>query len=673
MASEPDPSHSDPERAWLRSLNPVWALNALLLLGVVASAAWVLPRVASVAAPIAIPWWALAVVFLLSEVYVVHLEVRKEAQSFSLAEVPLVIGLVFTSPAGVLAAVLVGTGAALALHRRQTPIKLLFNVSQTALAACIALIVFSTLLGDAEPVSVRAWAAVLVAVLAATTFSNVMIFLAITLTQGMSGSLSMFLSTSTLASLANAVVGLTAVALMWLYPPAVLLVVSLVGILFLAYRALSSARTQSEELSALYAASHTVLQSPDLDVLVARLLENARVMFKCELVEVMLVAADGSAARSRLTAGGTPVLFEPAELDSGEGGVWARVMAEQRPALVSSTMTGRIATHFAERGVRDGLVAPLVDDGQAFGTLLVANREGSTRHFAETDLELVETFANNVSVAIRNGRLIEELERKAAENEHLAHHDALTELPNRTLFRGELREWLRRRGEEEKLAVLLVDLDRFKEVNDTLGHHNGDLLLQEFARRLQTAVRPGTLLARLGGDEFGIVFATPDTESALERAQMIADDVSKPYSLGDLALDVRATTGVAICPDHGEEPETLLQRADVALYWAKDTHESAAAYSSDHDHYSADRLALAGELRRAIELEQLMLHYQPKVSLVTDGCGRSRGARALGAPASRPHSGRRIHRARRADGPRPVAHGVRSRASAPPGSSVDRR
>jgi len=615
--AEAETSRGAAGRRSLPRFSPVWALNGLLLGALAATAAWVVPRIQPVDAPITVPWWALAIVFLLTEVYVVHLEVRKEAQSFSLAEVPLVVGLVFTGPIGLLAAELVGTGIAL-LHRRQSPIKLVFNVSQTALATCITMVVFHTVLGSAEPVSIRAWAAILLAVLAASTFSNVMIFLAITLTQGVPGNLPAFLSTSTLASLANAVVGLTAVALMWLYPPAAILVVSLVGILFLAYRALSAARKQSEELGALYAASHTVLQSTNLDVLVSRLLENARVMFKCELVEVVLLTPEGGAHRSRLSSDGTPVLFEPVVLDPGEG-VWARVMAEQRPVSISSELTDRVAAHFAAQGVRDGLVAPLVDDGQVFGTLLVANRESSTRRFAQSDLELVETFANNVSVAIRNGRLIEELARQAADYEHLAHHDPLTELPNRTLFHRELREALEGRSDGERLAVVLLDLDRFKEVNDTLGHHNGDLVLQEFAQRLHAAVRPGTLLARLGGDEFGIVFTTAaDTDSAIERAREIAREVSVPYSLGDLALDLRATMGVALCPEHGDEPASLLQRADVALYWAKDAHESAAVYSSDYDHYSADRLALAGELRRAIELQQLTLHYQPKVSVVTE-------------------------------------------------------
>ena len=578
MDSAHDLTSGAARRRSLPKLSPVWGLNALLVVGFAVATAVVLPRIAPIAAPISVPLWALAIVFLVAEVWVVHLEVRKEAQSFSLAEVPLVVGLVFTGPLGLIVAEIVGMTLALGLHRRQKPVKLVFNVAQTAIATSITIVVFHLALGRADVVSIRGWAATLLAVLAASTFSNVMIFLAITLTQGTPGNLPTFLSTSTLASLANAVVGLTAVALMWLYPPAAILVVALVGILFLAYRAVSDARKQRDELGALYEASHLVLQSPDLDVLVRRLLENARTMFKCEVAEVMLLSSHDQGVRSRTSHGGAPVMFEPIALDPSEG-VWARVTAEQRPVLVGSTGAGRIAEHFRSQGVNDGLVAPLVSDGEVFGTLLVANRESSVRGFGASDLELVETFANNVSVAIRNGRLIKELARRAAENEHLALHDPLTELPNRTYFHRVLHDALNGRG-DDRFAVVLVDLDRFKEVNDTLGHHNGDLVLKELGRRLQAAVRPGTLVARLGGDEFGLVFSTSaESDAALARAREIVKDVSLPYALGDLVIDLRATMGVALCPEHGNDSATLLQRADVALYWAKDAHESAAIYS----------------------------------------------------------------------------------------------
>ena len=220
------------------------------------------------------------------------------------------------------------------------------------------------------------------------------------------------------------------------------------------------------------------------------------------------------------------------------------------------------------------------------------------------------------------------LRRQAEENERLALHDHLTGLPNRALFLDRLDHALRastRTG--SGVAVLLMDLDRFKEVNDTLGHHSGDLMLKELAHRLSGVVRPTDTIARLGGDEFALLLPNvtqPDAGVALaERIALALDD---PFVIDGLPLEAEASIGIALYPDHGEDVETLLQRADVAMYMAKETKAHYAVYDADVDNYRPERLVLVAELRRAIENRELVLHYQPKATLVD---GTVRGVEAL--------------------------------------------
>jgi len=199
--------------------------------------------------------------------------------------------------------------------------------------------------------------------------------------------------------------------------------------------------------------------------------------------------------------------------------------------------------------------------------------------------------------------------------EHQALHDSLTGLPNRALLRERTGQAIRQADRESvPAALLLIDVDRFKEVNDTLGHHYGDQLLIQVGQRLQATLRQVDTVARLGGDEFAVLLPKITTgEGAVAVARKLQTALEEPFTLEGLALDVEASIGVAIYPDHGNDPDVLLQRADIAMYVAKDTHAGFVLFDPTQDQHSPRRLALLGELRRAIEQQQLLLHYQPKV------------------------------------------------------------
>ena len=207
---------------------------------------------------------------------------------------------------------------------------------------------------------------------------------------------------------------------------------------------------------------------------------------------------------------------------------------------------------------------------------------------------------------------------------HQALHDALTGLPNRALRHRRAERELRG---DDPAAMLLIDLDRFKEVNDTLGHDYGDALLVEVAERLGSALRREDTLARLGGDEFAVLVAgAPDRAAVIELATRLQDSLRRPFALRGVAVELEASIGVALYPEPGTSIGRLLQRADVAMYDAKRGRRGVATYTAERDPYSADRLGLLAELRAAIERDELVLHYQPKVSLAT---GELMGLEAL--------------------------------------------
>jgi diguanylate cyclase (GGDEF)-like protein len=203
---------------------------------------------------------------------------------------------------------------------------------------------------------------------------------------------------------------------------------------------------------------------------------------------------------------------------------------------------------------------------------------------------------------------------KAGErSRHAARHDSLTSLPNRLAFQEGVQDAIK---DSAVAAVLLMDLDRFKDVNDTLGHHHGDLLLQQVAERL-LELELGGPIARLGGDEFAILITACTRDRAMSVGQEIAASLRPPFQLEQVVVDVQASVGIAMFPDDGDEVETLLQKADVAMYRAKGTNRDIVLYNERDDDHSPSKLALSADLRAALEHKQIIAWYQPELDLHT--------------------------------------------------------
>jgi diguanylate cyclase (GGDEF)-like protein len=215
-------------------------------------------------------------------------------------------------------------------------------------------------------------------------------------------------------------------------------------------------------------------------------------------------------------------------------------------------------------------------------------------------------------VTVRLRRQMEEIQRRAL-------FDQLTALPNRNLFHDRVEQAIvTARREGESASVMFLDIDHFKEINDTLGHEAGDLLLQALATRLQELMGTTETLARLGGDEFAVLSdaSVDDTRLLAERLHAA---LREPFVICELPLEIAVSIGIATSPEHGDDVDTVLRHADVAMYLAKEAHVGTALYDAAQDSNDAARLALAGELRRTVEQDELVLHFQPKAELET-GC-----------------------------------------------------
>ena len=278
----------------------------------------------------------------------------------------------------------------------------------------------------------------------------------------------------------------------------------------------------------------------------------------------------------------------------------------------------RSTAECAARAPGQALHFPLLVRGEAVGVLLLISAEKDT--FTPEFSELLQRLADNVSFAIESFDRADEKARADERIEYLASHDSLTKLPNREMFNELLHYAIETsRRHQRRFALLFIDLDRFKVINDSLGHDAGDVLLVEIANRLRRTLRSNDVVARLGGDEFVVVLEETAERSDVERiAEHLLSVLGQPMQLGGHECHTTASIGIALYPADGADVQTLTRNADMAMYLAKEDGKNAFRFfTHEVKTPSIERLMLETALRRALERDQFSLHYQPKVDTAT--------------------------------------------------------
>ncbi|HEX4866452.1 MAG TPA: EAL domain-containing protein [Acidimicrobiales bacterium] len=591
----------------------------IAIVTVLADLAWLvdLDRVAG--GDIDFPLWGIVVGFIVAELLAVEIESRSEAHSVNFVEFMYVGALVFGAPQNVVLGRTIAMLLRMGIIRRQSLHKLIVNVAMAAAESTVACLVYYPLVGSASPVQPRGWGAAFAAMAVAYALSAGMVTAAITLLSGLPEwrMVRHVLLIGGLVAVANTTLGVVLVGSLWsdFYPG--LLVVGVIGMFFMLYRRHTNLTERHKNLEALHDFTRGLGGSLELVELERAVVEGTRSILRGEQAALLLPPIREGAPATRVLAIGDEVTranVSPTEL--------AADLAILLPAGESRLFEPGhpLPGWLAEIGIKDAAIVPLQSGGSTSGALVVANRLTEVSEFVEEDLRVFETLANHANVALENGRLVAHLQYEAKEQAYLALHDSVTGLPNRTSLTGQLEKAiLRAKSSELSVGLIFIDLDTFKEVNDTLGTATADRLLVEVRQRIQAMLPPTAVLARFTGDQFAVlVSGVTNTDQVMELAEVIHSQFHTPFTADAVSLVIGASLGVAHYPEHASTADLLLQRADAAGYMARAEGSGIELYAAETDPYAPRRLALAADLREALAEHAVDVYVQPKVSL-SDG------------------------------------------------------
>ena len=626
-ASRPRHAGADSGEAAARRLRSVWALTAVLL--VFAGLAWTVIIVRAeplVSRPW--PWFVFAAGFALGR----HLRVELksaggDSMSFVMTDIAFVVTVMLAAPFAVPVGVAVGALVAW-ISFRPPVVKAVFNTAQELAGTAVATATFVIARGD-ELVSARTGFAAIAAALVMGLFSHHAVALVSRLASGSRTRAPLrSLMISSIGSIGHGIVAVEAVYLGSLAVPLALLPVLMISVLYLGYLSVRSQQQSTDRTELLYRATAALYEQPNIDDGLLSALEHFRTTLHASAARLVLLADKGA-----VTCGvnGDDHGWMPMTAAQPVEESAARRLAAELPGAVllregTPAVTSGPISVFAES---DAIAAPISRHGQPAGVVLVYGQRDSSQRLGQPDVDLVELMATQIGSALESGFLertvaqIVELER---ELNRKSFYDAVTNLPNRNLLHDELDHVLELETAHGH-AVLLLDLDDFKTVNDSLGHIAGDQLLAVVAQRIVGCIGDHGIVARLGGDEFAVLLTEVGSAAAVERtAAAVIAAVSQMVHLDGRDVSVGASVGIRMTSP-GDRPTEVLRDADMALYNAKSLGKGRFARYEPAMHVQAqERLSLASSLSNAVERDEFVVVFQPIFDLLT---GSVVGAEAL--------------------------------------------
>ncbi|MGA9746086.1 MAG: bifunctional diguanylate cyclase/phosphodiesterase [Nocardioides sp.] len=584
----------------------IWAFIVLMALGAASVHWWAVRPLIDQGRDWPLAWLLLVGIgFFAAELLVVHLRLGREAYAFSMMELPLVIGLFFVRPDLLVVARLAGSLLAFVIRRKAFQ-KATFNCAMFALETTCAVSLWHFLLHGAQPLGPWGWLATLVVALLISALSSVLVSAAITIATGQRPrSVGEVVGLGQIGDVANACFALMAVFILTVDWRAGWLLGVLAGVLLFAYRSYEGARQRSESLERVNRFTELVGRDVSLDAVVASVMSEVGASFDATTVELRISGPSEqgrgwSLSGGDLVGGPTPVI--DGLVEHAQEGALLVPRGNAAPGLM------RV---MRDVGVRDCVMVPLRDEEGVSGSLVVADRVSDVATFGAADLRQMRALANHAAVALANAARAELMIRQAEAGEHAALHDELTGLANRRLFARRLDEAL----VGGSVSLFLLDLDRFSDVNDTLGHEIGDRLLAVVAERIIDASPQGAVVARLGGDEFAVLLPREAGRDDALVAAAVRDALVRPVVLNGLSISVDSSVGVVL--DAGGDSDSLLRCADLAMHAAKRSRLGLETYRRELDKRDFSRLGLLADLRDAVASKGLEVHYQPKLDLAS--------------------------------------------------------
>ncbi len=565
----------------------------------------------------------LAVLFFLADLCLLHVEVRREAYSLTLSGVPLALGVLLADSRELVAARVLGSAAAFAVQH-VTREKAGYNLGAYAFEAALDVFLVHLLLTPGPRLTVQMAVGCFVILVAVEQLMSLLVVEVIRWHQGrFSNRQSAVVHLPSLVCSALATTAAYGLLLLSQHGPLGAIVMTVFfAAAAAAYRAFQVLHRRHQSLGHVHGC--VALNDGDASVpeLAGRMLEQIRSLMRAGTAELVLTDPDAP-LHLVVHENGVPRAVGTVGGRRAEDRPLAGVLRGGAPALLSRTTRDPAARAWLRnRGARDAVVVPLAGPGGVdAGAVLVTDRLGDTGSFNGEDQTLLQTLAGHLSVAVSSGTRRDRLRYEAT-------HDVLTGLGNRALLDAAIRAELAGAG-RAGAVVLLLDLDRFKEVNDTLGHHVGDALLTVVATRLVAALPATATVARLGGDEFAALVPMPDeaagtattlpgtAERAAALAGAIAGSLALPVVLPEANLSTQASIGVALVTGDCTASH-LLRHADTAMYAAKETQAGIVVYTDELDRGRLERLALLADLHLALERDELTVCYQPKLDLGLD-------------------------------------------------------